>query len=103
KMKFNPDKCNTLHFGKKPTPNYTIQSIINPSTTTPQKKDFGITIDNKLHFSDHINNITNKASRTLNVIKRKFRHLDNDTCLPLYKTRIRPTLEYASPVWTLYL
>ncbi|ELU01674.1 hypothetical protein CAPTEDRAFT_140977, partial [Capitella teleta] len=68
------------------------------------KKDHGITIDNKLHFSDHINNITDKASRrTLNAIKRKFRHLDNDIFLTLYKAKIRPTLEYASPVWTPHL
>ncbi|ELT96884.1 hypothetical protein CAPTEDRAFT_78301, partial [Capitella teleta] len=52
------------------------------------EKDLGITIGNKLHFSDHINNITNKASRTLNAIKRKFRHLDNNTFLTLYKAKI---------------
>ncbi|ELU08779.1 hypothetical protein CAPTEDRAFT_66515, partial [Capitella teleta] len=66
-------------------------------------KVLGITFDNRLHFSDHINNTTNNASRTLNAIKGKFRHLDNDTFLTLYKAKIRPTFEYASPVWTPHL
>ncbi|ELU12179.1 hypothetical protein CAPTEDRAFT_123379, partial [Capitella teleta] len=63
----------------------------------------GITFDNKLHLSGHINNITYKAFRTLNAIKRKFRHQDNDTFLTLYKAKIRPTLQCASPVWTPHL
>ncbi|ELU09968.1 hypothetical protein CAPTEDRAFT_105829, partial [Capitella teleta] len=61
------------------------------------EKDKGITIDNKLHFSGHINKITNKVPRTLNGIERKFRHLDNETFLTLSKAKIRPTFEYASP------
>ncbi|ELT97830.1 hypothetical protein CAPTEDRAFT_217226 [Capitella teleta] len=67
--KFNPDNCNTLHFGKK-----TQNTLLNnqPINNNITEKDLGITINNKLHFSVHINNITNKASRTLNAIKHNF-------------------------------
>ncbi|ELU06066.1 hypothetical protein CAPTEDRAFT_71659, partial [Capitella teleta] len=103
KMKFRPDKCNTLHFFGGKTPKYTTQSI-NPSTTPQKKRPWHhYHFSRPLHFSDHINDITNKASRTLNAIKRKCRHLDNDTFLTLYKAKIRPTLEYVSPVWTPHL
>ena len=40
-----------------------------------------------------------KANRILGLIKRNFKYLDENSFLNLYKTLVRPLLEYASPVW----
>ena len=36
----------------------------------------------------------------LGLVKRSFKYLDQDKFLLLYKTLVRPILEYASPVWS---
>ena len=41
-----------------------------------------------------------KANRMRGLIKRTFKHLDSDMLLCLYKSLVRPQLEYCSTVWT---
>ena len=41
-----------------------------------------------------------KANRVAGIIFRTFRDIDIQTFLPLYKSQVRPILEYASPVWS---
>lgn len=67
------------------------------------EKDLGITFDNKLNFDQHISNITCKAQRTLGLIRRTFEYLDKDMFNHLYKSLVRPTLEYGSSVWSPHL
>ena len=65
-----------------------------------EEKDLGIIIDNKLKFQNNINKQILKANRMLGWIKRSFKHLDSDMLLCLYKSLVRPQLEYCSTVWT---
>ena len=65
-----------------------------------EEKDLGIIIDDKLKFQNHINKQILKANRLLGLIKRTFKHLDSDVLLCLYKSLMRPQLEYCSTVWT---
>jgi hypothetical protein len=99
---FNTDKCNTLHLG---ITNPNIQYTLNNQNIqqTHLQKDLGITIDDRLQFTHHIDNITSKANRTLSAINRNFKHLDTDTFITLYKAQVRPKLEYASSVWNPHL
>ena len=64
------------------------------------EKDIGVNFDNKLKFSDHIAVCVKKANQKLGIIKRSFEYLDKDIFLRLYKSLIRPTLEYASVVFS---
>ena len=41
----------------------------------------------------------NKANQKIGLIRRSFMHLDKETFLMLYKSLIRPQLEYANQVW----
>ena len=41
-----------------------------------------------------------KANRIVGVIKRTFGHKDEEIFKPLYKTLVRPHLEYANCVWS---
>ena len=70
---------------------------------TEYEKDLGFIIDNKLKFSEHINQMVNKDNSIMGVIRRSFRFLDPQTFLKLYKSRVRPHLEYTVAVWNLHL
>ena len=62
-------------------------------------KDLGIFFDSKLCFDNHINYVVNKANSILGLIKRSFTFLDKDSFLCLYKSLIRPHLEYGNIIW----
>ena len=68
-----------------------------------EEKDLGVTFDTDLTFDKHINNIITKAKQTLGINRRTFSYLDKDTFVKLYKSLVRPHLEYANTVWYPYL
>jgi len=65
-------------------------------------KDLGITISYDLSWSDHIHNVVNKANRVLGV-KRVLGSKRITEFSLLYKSLVRPILEYTAPVWCLFL
>lgn len=66
-------------------------------------KDLGITISKDLTWSEHISIIVNKANQVLGLIRRTVGTANTTTFSLLYKTLVRPLLEYAAPVWNPYL
>ena len=58
--------------------------------------------DSTMCFSPHINNITCKATRSLNFVKRNLKFASNTKSLA-YTSLVRPTLEYASSARNLFL
>ena len=67
--------------------------------TTDIEKDLGVVIDSKLSFKNHVAYATSKANRTLGVIRRSFDFLTDSTFIQLYKSMVRPMLEYGQSVW----
>ena len=103
---FNCDKCNCLHLGKNNIKcNYTIEQ--NNKTTTMSEttceKDLGIHIDPDLNFEEHINIQTKKARALSGMIMRTFVNKSPSILIPIYKSLIRPVLEYGNVVWHPYL
>ena len=68
-----------------------------------EENDLGVIFDNKLSFDQHIQKKINKANQVLGIIKRTFSFLDKDTFLRLYKSLVRPHLEYANVIWNPHL
>ena len=106
-MDFNEKKCKRLHLGKKESNhNYFMKTKglnrIQISNVT-EEHDLRVIIDNKLTFDAHISSKINIAIRNLGIINRSFRYMDYTMFLQLYKSLVRPYLEYASPVWSPYL
>ena len=64
-----------------------------------EEKDLGVIFDPSLKFSLHVGKTSAKANSTLGLLKRNFQHLDEKTFVLLYKTLVRPRLEYCSSVW----
>ena len=64
------------------------------------EKDLGITFQQNMRYEEHISNTVNKANRLLGLVKRTFSHMDKTTFLTIYKTTIRPILDYGDSVWS---
>ena len=47
--------------------------------------------------------IINKANSILGVIRRNFKYLDNEVFIRLFKSLVRPILEYGQTIWAPYL
>jgi len=62
--------------------------------------DLCVTFDSCLSFTDHISQKTNKAYSVLGIIKRNLIYMDESSfILLLYKSMVRPHVEYANSVW----
>ena len=49
-----------------------------------------------LKFDEHIDNTINKVNRIIGLIKRKFKFIDKDLFLTIYKSLIRSHLDYGN-------
>ena len=63
-------------------------------------KDLGVLLSDDCSFNDHINNITEKARDMVAWILRTFNTRQPEHMLLLYKTLVRPILEYCSVLWS---
>ena len=72
-------------------------------TIVSSEKDLGMWITSKPDFSLQCDKASAKAMQSLGLIKRTFNHLTSESFLLLYKTYIRPHLEYCESIWSLYL
>ena len=67
--------------------------------TTSEEKDLGIIVDDSLKFHRHTAAAVRKANTVLGVIKKSFATLDTRTLPLLYKSMVRPHLEYGNVIW----
>ena len=62
-------------------------------------KDLGVIMANDLTWTKHVH----KANKVLRLLKRTVGSKNKDIFSILYKSLVRPILEYASPVWSPHL
>ena len=101
-MKFHPDKCQLLKVTtrtkrKTSTFNYNIHNTTIQDTENANY--LGVNINNKLSWNKHIDNTCRKGNRTINFIHRNFKDCNQKVKEKLYKTYVRPSMEYCSSVW----
>lgn len=105
-LKFNTEKCKVIHHGKNNQEwkyymnNGNLQKELCEET---EEKDLGVTFESGLFFKKHIQNCAKKGNQLLGMIKRSFDYMDEDMFMTLYKTLVRPVLEYATSVWNPHL
>ena len=63
-------------------------------------KDLGVHISDDLKSANHCYESYQKANRMLGLVKRTIKHRHPDMMVRLYKSLVRPHLEYCSPVWS---
>ena len=101
-LPFNESKCKVVHYGKKNQEfDYTLPTGKTATTVTSdtEEKDLGVLFQQDLSFSNHVADAAKRANIKLGLIKRSFSTLQKKGFLCLYKSIIRPTLEYCNSVW----
>ena len=68
------------------------------SNSTNEEKDLGVIVDDSLKFHRHMDAAVKKANSAVGVIKKSSTTLDTTTLPLLYKSVVRPHLEY----WNIY-
>ena len=76
-----------------------VNGISYPLQAVEIEKDLGVWMDNKLKFSDHVEDAVSKGNQILGLIRRSFTYLDIPLLKQLYTTLVRPHLEYGNTVW----
>ena len=101
-LKFNKEKCKVLYLGKS---NKKHEYFIGNDgeqiklEETDLEKDVGINIEPNLNFREHIKTTAKKASFVYSKILKHFTYRDSNILVPLFKTLVRPILEYSNSVW----
>ena len=91
-MILNPAKCVTLNCTRSLSPSLAAYSINNTLLqSVEQHKYLGVLL--------HIQKVINKASKTLNFVKRTLYQCEPSVKVTAYTTLVRPILEYANLVW----
>ncbi len=107
-MQLNINKCKVMHIGKnnRETKYYLHSPDDSASVYTIDKtiseRDLGIQIDNRISFEEQTSKAVGKENNMIGLLKRTFTTRDTKIWGKLYKTYIRPHLEFAVPVWNPY-
>lgn len=98
-MKLNITKCKTMRISRlHNNPHvYNLNNI--PLSSVDSYKYLGLHITKDLTWNMHVEYITNNANRMLGYLRRNFYFVPSDVKLTLYKSLVRPKLEYACAIW----
>jgi hypothetical protein len=97
-MKFNVSKCKVMHFGKR-NPKFDYQMDGVRLEEVEEERDIGVTVSNTLKPSKQCAKAAATARAVLGQITRAFHFRDRVTFVKLYKTYVRPHLEFCTPAW----
>ena len=100
-LEFNYLKFAIITFSKSNCVKFSYSLDGNELARVESIKDLGIYFDTYFTFEEHIEYVTNKAFKKIGFIQRYSKNFkDPSIYLTLYKTLIKPTLTYASEIWS---
>ena len=98
------EKTVLIHFSRNKCPpgetQINIENIVIKSS--PSTKFLGIIFDHKLTFTPHLNYVQGKCNKAINILKflcGKWWGSDPETLLTLYKSYVRPHIDYGSFIY----
>jgi len=93
-MEFNVDKCKVMHVGNSDNNSSTYYMEGRELAVASYEKDVGVWISEDMKCSKQCLYACNKAMKVLGMIKRTIRFKDTRVMPSLYKTLVRPHVEY---------
>ena len=101
-LEFNPSKCKLMQIGHKLPTRCTMKDGNNVTELeiTEKEKDLGVYITRDLKSQEQCVQSAKKAQSVLGMVKWHFKSVDKDDFNVLYKTYVRPHLEYCVQVWS---
>jgi len=105
-LKLNASKCKVMHIGHSFGTVYHMMDDSGNSTTIQQiaeEKDLGVHLTEDLKPSIQCVRSAAKARSVMGMVSRNFKRLDKEDFLLIYKTYIRPRMEYCVQAWSPHL
>ena len=106
-LKLNVDKCCLMLVSRKHTLSLPPPPLFIHGDSQLQQvssvKYLGLLLTSDLTWSQHIDNICSKTRKLTGLFYRRFHHCHPQLMIRLYKSLVRPHLEYASQVWDPHL
>jgi len=102
-MKFNVQKCKVMHVGYRTTKSRNPADYFmegHKLESCEQERDLGVIMSANLKVRNQCSQACAKANKMLGIIKRSFVLKSTDVMLNLYKTMVRPHLEYCISAWS---
>ena len=97
-MAFNGDKCKVMHIGSG-TCASSFHMKGRQLDVSRLERDLGVQVDSLLKFRQQAAAAVAKANQVLAVIRRSFALINEETLPLLFKSLVRPHLEYGNLVW----
>ena len=102
-VELNINKCSVLSITLKRNYIFHDYNTLGATLKRVTNHDYlGVTISSDLNRLRHVTKISNKASRTLGLLRRTLSPCSQNVKSIAYKVLVRPQLEYASEVWSPY-
>ena len=98
-MAFNIKKCKVMHVGKN-VHAYEYKMLAHCLEEVQVEKDLGVLISADLKVSPQCISACAKANKVLGMINRAIVNKTPEIMVQLYKTLVRPHLEYCSSAWS---
>ena len=103
KMIFNPDPTKSAEVVIFTKRNLTLYDLVSYSGVDVMQidnhKHLGFILDSKMSYSKHIDGKIGKANQGIGVIKRLYNYLPRKALLQIYKSFIRPHLDYCDVLY----
>ena len=96
-LKANPDKFHLLL--SHPDESITVNVDGYQTTSSKREELFGITIDNKLSFDEHVSCLCTKANQKLHALARVSKYINTDKLRLIMKAFVNAQFGYCPLVW----